>query len=846
MSDSPTAPDNRAAYVMLAERLSFLQTLPPEDLYYILGRATDFITIFPRQEIYKQGAEVDYVYYVVEGEVEQARTEETSGGKRQSLRRRVEADNLLGHFDLLYNQSHSTTARATSFGQIIRVEAQALNRLLYRFPGLRMELAPLDRVARLRTIPFFADCDLITLSFLAEAAGKVREVARDDYIFRDETNASHLYLIDSGQVVLESGNGQTWLGTGAAFGYGSQKEGQHTGNLSSVAFDAPTSARACCNTRYFELPRRAVRNITNIDLEARGATLRETMLKTLHDLVVFDNFDEQQLDTLAGFASHFYIPSHHLIIPQGEVADSLWVLMEGSRATLHAVDDSEHALPRTPISGPSFFSETALLSVSQPISSSVEAEPDSHWLRLHEADFRRFLKQEGEELAQKLVIQEETRKQLLDSEEQRYGWLEQGEVMDKYQRRHWIVLLRKIWLPTLLLVGGPFLALAGLAALPSTLPALLVGLPSVLIWLIVLAYFAWSVVDYLNDFLLVTSRRIVRQERVVFFSEWQQVAPLEQVQSVNTSRSFIGNLLGFGNVQIQTASQQGSITFDYVPEPEAIRKAIFEQMRRLATVTRAQSKMLIHEMLENRLGLALQIPGRLCTSTKQPQPEATEDGSLRSRVRQALDLERHLVLSSDKGHIIWRKHWILLLQNVALPLLLTTVAALSALLLPLGFSGVGNWVALELPAVLFSLLGLAWVAWIVADWRNDTYEVTDSLIIDIQKKPLFFSEERREARLEDIEDILLNIPSPLHYFLDFGNVKLQTAAAQGSLTFDAVPHPRQVAEEIRRRISAVRQREEQNRQRRRNSEMPDWFEMYDRMDKGSQNRVNHGLVKDKW
>ncbi len=840
MSNTPATHNGQDVYKLLANQLPFLKELPPQDLHYILGMSTDVITASPRQVIYQQDTAVNYTYYVLEGAAEQVRTERAGQRQQQSLRRRVEANHLMGHFDLLYNQAHSTTARATSFCEIIRVQAQALNRLLYRFPTLRTKLAPLERIARLRTVPFFAQCDLVALSFLAEATGAAREFARDEYIFQDEAGASDLYIVDQGQVVLRGGEREQWLGTGAAFGYG--EKGARGRN--SVDFDAPTSARACCTTRVFQLPRRSVRNITNIDIEARGAMLDERGVRTLRGLVVFGELSDHLLDTLTGFTSYFYIPVHHLVIPQGEVADSLWVLMEGSRATLHAVDDKEHAMPRTPISGPSYFSEAALINVPQAMSSSVEAEPESHWLRLHEADFRRFLQQEGEELIDQLVMQEETKKIMLEKRDHKYGWLEEGERMAMYQRRHWIVLVRKIWFPTLLLVGTPVL---GLAFLGGALFNPLVLIPGLLISLGLIGYFAWSVVDYLNDFLFVSNRRVVRQERVVFFSEWQQVAPLEQVRSVDTSRSFVGNLLGFGNVRIQTASQQGQITFDYVPEPEAVRGAIFEQMQRREVMGRAQSKMLIHEMLENRLGLALQIPGQLCEDEEEEPESETEAqrGSLSSRVRQALDIERHLVLASDADHIVWRKHWFLLLRDVLGPLLLTLLLTLGTLLLPLAFDNIGTAIALELPAVLFSLAGLAWVAWIVADWRNDTYEVTTERIIDTQKKPLFFSEEQREARLEDIEDILLNIPSPIHYLLDFGNVTLQTAAQQGSLTFDAVPHPRRVADEIRRRISDYHEREEIARQRRRNSEMPDWFEMYDRMDNGAQGRVNHGLVKER-
>ena len=75
--------------------------------------------------------------------------------------------------------------------------------------------------------------------------------------------------------------------------------------------------------------------------------------------------------------------------------------------------------------------------------------------------------------------------------------------------------------------------------------------------------------------------------------------------------------------------------------------------------------------------------------------------------------------------------------------------------------------------------------------------------------------------------IEIDIPSPLHYLLNFGNVKLQTAATQGDFTFDWVPDPRAVAAEVQRRIEEYYQRTREAENRRRVQELPDWFDMYD-------------------
>ncbi|HMN28812.1 MAG TPA: hypothetical protein PKE45_11735, partial [Caldilineaceae bacterium] len=121
------------------------------------------------------------------------------------------------------------------------------------------------------------------------------------------------------------------------------------------------------------------------------------------------------------------------------------------------------------------------------------------------------------------------------------------------------------------------------------------------------------------------------------------------------------------------------------------------------------------------------------------------------------------------------------------------------------------------------------IAWRTADWHNDTYEVTRNELADVERLPLFFDEKRRTARLVSIDNIFTDIPTPLHYLFNFGNIRIETAATQGEFTFDSVADPAGVAAEIRRRIDAARRREEQESARQHARELTDWFELYDRL-----------------
>jgi hypothetical protein len=93
---------------------------------------------------------------------------------------------------------------------------------------------------------------------------------------------------------------------------------------------------------------------------------------------------------------------------------------------------------------------------------------------------------------------------------------------------------------------------------------------------------------------------------------------------------------------------------------------------------------------------------------------------------------------------------------------------------------------------------LPWWLWKFADWQNEIYQVTTTRIIDVEQKPLYVREERREASLGMIQNISLEIPGILGKLLNYGSVTIETAGAE-AFTFDYVKDPRGVQADISRR-----------------------------------------------
>ncbi|MEZ4868899.1 MAG: cyclic nucleotide-binding domain-containing protein [Caldilineaceae bacterium] len=806
-----------------------LPELTQSDYAYFLAGHVRAQTYHPTETIFQQDEQVLHLYVVSKGVVGEERTPRNRRNAKAVLKREVDETQrvILGVYDLYYRQRHSTTAYAQDEVRVLEIDASAVERLLYRFPNISKRLARLEIIDRLQTIPLLAGLRKVTLGFLADECQKEQWPA-DTPIYRMGDLAETLYLIDTGRVELMWGDGQRrWLGNGAAFGL--LDEADEAGFGATLAHGAV----ALGPLTTFNLPRTPFVDITGLTYpDRRGRDLYADVDWSISTLPLLQNFTAMQRQKLAGSVNHYLMPRNHIILQQGEINDSLWVLMRKQQAQIHALDSGGEALQSITVEGPAFFGEIAL-HTDWPIGSTIEAQAGSRWLRLHRRDLEALSEEEGVDLQRLLRRPADLEKLPTATQIQFYPWLQPGEYIEISRRRHWIDLVHKLWPSIAIFLVLFILSLA--VAVGVLAPSLWIILLVALGGLVMLGQVVWGLVDYMNDYLIVTNRRVVLQEEVIFFKQWRQEALLDRIQNVDVTVGFNGKLMGYGNINIHTAGQGNAIPFRFVANPDRIREVIFNQRRQRLTHVQAENKVVMQQLLEKRLGLRLQFPERVHLD----RPRAAVQSGWAARLGQSWRKLR-AYLSPPKpptNRIIWHKHWFILLSRGIVP-----ISILGGILL-LFFGQVWTQLAalragffiLDLLLILVALVDLGWLAWITADWRNDTYEIDDENVVDIEKKPLFFAEMRREARLGDIENIEVDIPSPLHYILNFGNVRLQTAATQGEFTFDWVPNPRGVAAEIQRRIEAYRQREQVALARRRAQELPEWFDMYDLLG-GSQKR----------
>ena len=146
-----------------------------------------------------------------------------------------------------------------------------------------------------------------------------------------------------------------------------------------------------------------------------------------------------------------------------------------------------------------------------------------------------------------------------------------GETLVKKYHRHWVLLFRHLVLASIMLVFVlVFIALTQSSVSSDLrLIVLLMALGLVGIWAIV----AW--VRWTADALTLTDQRVILETGI--FNRMTKVIALDRVTDVGTRQSLLGSMLGYGTVEIHTASMGGAELFSSVPYPDQVRDEVFVQ-----------------------------------------------------------------------------------------------------------------------------------------------------------------------------------------------------------------------------------------------------------------------------
>jgi uncharacterized membrane protein YdbT with pleckstrin-like domain len=545
----------------------------------------------------------------------------------------------------------------------------------------------------------------------------------------------------------------------------------------------------------------------------------------LRRVPLFQNVSAEYLSRIAQLAEwHEAAPGTRLTYQAG-LGAALFIIEEGE-CVIRRIDERGMQRPVGMLRPGDSFGVASLF-LGERRDATVVALTEVHYWTIHRDDFQELLADEPQ-LERQLNIPPGIRERLRAP---RFPWLESGETVVYHTYRHWISFARAIVIATLG-VGG-YLAFLVFLTRYVSLPWLPLIAPAIVIYgLIVL----WHWIDWRNDYFVVTTYRFTHRERVALIYESRREAPLDRVQNLHIQRFLFGRLLGYGDLTIQTAADVGRIHFHTVPKPEVMREAIWAEINRAQSMRQAIERYRIHEALVSHLNMGDQAPPLEIAPGEEAPPGLTETPAV-PLVTPGL-FSRALIWVAQsglippsrierQGQVIWRKHWLFLIIHTLPALLMVLFFGTLTLL---GFWGAPVPLVERIPyyapvALLLTIIGMGWMWWELADWGNDQYILTEERIIDIERRPLFFGEHRRDASLGMIQNVSLRIPSFIAAVFNYGNVVVQTAGA-GDFTFDRVGHPRAVQAEIFQRMQAYREAQLEREASQRRAELAEWFSVY--------------------
>lgn len=544
-----------------------------------------------------------------------------------------------------------------------------------------------------------------------------------------------------------------------------------------------------------------------IDLPAKIA-----FLKKIH---LFHGLGEDELAAIAVELEEVQYPEGAVIFPQGGKADSFYLIYGGSVRIVRTQNKKEYQLAQ--LVKEDYFGEMALIA-NRPRSATATALADTSLLVLSRADFEKLFKKHPQAgLNMAVAIRSRELAQHL-----RFKWLRSDEVVYFLARKHVVILLQTIVLPVALLL----VPLALFYAWFTVVPSLVVGIAAFVSLIFLGAWIAWLVVDWGNDYYIVTNQRVVWLEKVVGIYDSRQESALSTVLSVGVEANQLGRILDYGNVIVRTFV--GRIPFSHVNHPNQAAHMIEEYWMRTRTAAVMTEKEAMKDEIRKKLGIPL---------PPKPKPDSAAAPSAPPRRVSLLRLlgANTLKLRYESGDtVIYRKHWVVLILEAWMPVLgiLGTLILFIQRLVQLArspteafisFSG-GITVDVWASAILIILLVfVGWLVYRVLDWSNDQFIVNAEQIIDVDREP-FGTEKRNAAQLENILGTEYQRIGILGNIFNFGTVYITVGGSK--LAFENVLDPAAVQSDINRRFAARRAKNEQQQIARERERMAEWLATY--------------------
>jgi hypothetical protein len=393
------------------------------------------------------------------------------------------------------------------------------------------------------------------------------------------------------------------------------------------------------------------------------------------------------------------------------------------------------------------------------------------------------------------------------------AWLEPGEKIHLMARKHPIFLLFRS-IPPIIAFAALWFLMVFLSSKDAfwSLAGLVAGFLFCLLWLV------WNINNWANDFYLITSRRMVWVEHVTGFYDSRQEAPLSTLISVGIKTSQLGVFLGYSDVMVRTYI--GDIRFERVAHARTIGKLIETNWARGKRMDLELDAREIRKALRQKFGKEAED---ITAKDLQVELGTVEPAPREINFFQWLLSDFIRVRHDVGGTITYRKHWLILLQKIILPLFVLILSIIFVVAIVTRNLTQVDYTMGLVAGYFLIFVGVGLLVYQYIDWRNDLFQLTANQVIDLDRKP-FGRESRRSAPLENILSIEYERRGLIPMLFNYGTVYITIGNTQ--LTFNNVYQPSVVQQDIFTRMGKhAQERDERNTMLER-ERVAQWFKVF--------------------
>ncbi len=551
----------------------------------------------------------------------------------------------------------------------------------------------------------------------------------------------------------------------------------------------------------------------------------------LHQIPLFASLGEADLADLNEAVKVRSYRGGDTIVKQGEPGDEFYIIDSGQVRIVRQDASGVSTVIRYDTPG-QFFGEASLL-YDEPRNATVEAVTDTTVFAIPKEAFHAMVDRFPHV---RRVLREAAGRH--HAPLTRFAWQEPDEVAVWVTKRNVVPLIVEsaVGLAVNFAIAGGLVLLGFyLESRDPSDPWFWILLAAAILW--VAFTLVWYIVDWTNDYLVVTNRRIVHVERYGLIAETREEVPIAAVQSVVLSRGDpLDAALGLSAITVETIG--GRLKFTHIPSVRHLQERILDQITRVQQEAQRQEREAIREELLKVLPQAQVQPAEEPDSEEEPPaPPAPPAPPV---VQPPQRKRRPLVLLPTRlerpGEVTWRKHWLILVSRLLAPAAVFLLGlALTLVLL------VSPWLSNRVPDVssvsrlapflplLLVPIALVWGWWRYMVWAGDVYTVTTNRIVDLNRLPFGVRETRRESTLEKIQNIDVVIRNLVGRLFDMGDVIIKTGAGTDDFVFHSIAHPHSVQRELFHRLAEFRRKSQEGQRRQRYEEMAKWLAVYNEL-----------------